>query len=693
MSILGLTTSNLNMRKLFLYIFFCLALVAQAQIIEPLHWSVAVKALTDSTAEVLLTAKIDQGWHLYTQDIPEDGPHATVFTFAQKTIGKTRTSAPVHKSYDENFEMDLTYYETKATFRQVIVCREGEKLSGSVEYMACNDQMCLPPDTWEWTKTAPAAPVAEEVNTPAAPVVEETVVDSAVEPTQTIDSVLLDKPATQEMPTEPTTETSAEEHSIWWVFLMGLAAGLLAIFTPCVWPIIPMTVSFFLKRAGAAAKKAEKAAAASGNEADIKQAALLRKKAERQGLRDAVLYGLAIIFIYVTLGVLVTLIFGASALNALSTNAVVNLIFFAILVVFAASFFGAFELTLPSSWSTKLDSKSSSTSGFLSILFMAFTLVIVSFSCTGPIIGTLLVEAAGKSLLAPTIGMLGFAIALALPFTLFAMFPSVLKKLPKSGGWMNTFKVTLAFLELALSLKFLSVADLAYGWHILDREVFVSLWIVIFALLGIYLLGLISFPHDDEDHRKTSVSRFFMAVISLAFAMYMVPGLWGAPLRAISAFAPPMSTQDWQAGQGENIQKNVEEGIARFDDFDKGMAFAKKHNMPVFLDFNGYGCVNCRKMEAAVLSKPQVEEHMAKYVIISLIVDDKTKLPEPVVVMENGKEKTLKTIGDKWSYLQRSEYGANAQPYYIQLSATGERLSESYSYDEDIDKFLQWLKY
>jgi thiol:disulfide interchange protein DsbD len=338
---------------------------------------------------------------------------------------------------------------------------------------------------------------------------------------------------------------------------------------------------------------------------------------------------------------------------------------------------------------------------------MAFTLVIVSFSCTGPIIGTLLVEAAGKSLLAPTMGMLGFAIALALPFSLFAMFPSVLKKLPKSGGWMNTFKVTLAFLELALALKFLSVADLAYGWHILDREVFVSLWIVIFSLLGCYLLGLISFPHDDEDHRKTSVSRLFLAIISLAFAMYMVPGLWGAPLRAISAFAPPMTTQDWVMTPGAapahgqlpttNSQYTTmtnHGGQITFTDYEEGMAYAKENNMPVFLDFNGFGCVNCRKMEAAVLSKPEVAEHMHKYVLISLIVDDKTKLPEPITVEENGKTVTLKTIGDKWSHMQRAHYQSNAQPYYVQLDADGNRIVEgSYAYDEDIQKFLNWLKY
>ena len=503
-----------------------------------------------------------------------------------------------------------------------------------VRYNACDDKMCTAPETWEYVLAG--------------------------------------------------DEVKGEGQSIWIIFLMGLLGGLLAIFTPCVWPIIPMTVSFFIKRGGAA-----------------------KGTTNATVVRDAILYGLSIVIIYVGLGLLVTLVFGASALNALSTNAVVNIIFFLILVLFAASFFGAFEITLPSSWSTALNSKSSNTTGFLSILLMAFTLVIVSFSCTGPIIGTLLVEAAGKSILAPAMGMLGFAIALALPFSLFAMFPSVLKKLPKSGGWMNTFKVTLAFLELALALKFLSVADLAYGWHILDREVFVSLWIVIFSLLGCYLLGLISFPHDDEDQRKTSVPRLFLAIISLAFAMYMVPGLWGAPLRAISAFAPPMTTQDWvmtPGGQviGERLEVKGEGyatmtnhgGQITFTDYEEGMAYAKANNMPVFLDFNGFGCVNCRKMEAAVLSKPEVAEHMHKYVLISLIVDDKTKLAEPISVEENGKTVTLKTVGDKWSHMQRSHYQSNAQPYYVQLDADGNRIVESsYAYDEDIQKFLEWLKY
>ena len=509
-----------------------------------------------------------------------------------------------------------------------------------VRYNACDDKMCTAPETWEFVSVG-----------------DEAIGDKA---------------------------KGEGEQSIWWIFVMGLLGGLLAIFTPCVWPIIPMTVSFFIKRGGAA-----------------------KGTTNAQVVRDAILYGLSIVIIYVGLGLLVTLVFGASALNALSTNAVVNIIFFLILVLFAASFFGAFEITLPSSWSTALNSKSSNTTGFLSILLMAFTLVIVSFSCTGPIIGTLLVEAAGKSLLAPAMGMLGFAVALALPFSLFAMFPSVLKKMPKSGGWMNTFKVTLAFLELALALKFLSVADLAYGWHILDREVFVSLWIVIFSLLGCYLLGLISFPHDDDDHRKTSVPRLFLAIISLAFAMYMVPGLWGAPLRAISAFAPPMNTQDWvmtSGGQviGERLEVKGGEyktmtnhgGQITFTDYEEGMAYAKENNMPVFLDFNGFGCVNCRKMEAAVLSKPEVAEHLHKYVLISLIVDDKTKLAEPIEVEENGKKVTLKTIGDKWSYMQRVQYQSNAQPYYVQLDADGNRIVEtSYAYDEDIEKFLNWLKY
>ena len=565
--------------------------------------------------------------------------------WAGEIVGDSvRLTATIEKGWHLNIiELGDGFYidEYEGTFTETVAKADTIR----VRFNACDDKMCTAPENWEFVALG--------------------------------DEAIGDKVKGDE------TKDGETAKSIWWVFVMGLLGGLLAIFTPCVWPIIPMTVSFFIKRGGAA-----------------------KGTTNAQVVRDAVLYGLSIVIIYVGLGLLVTLIFGASALNALSTNAVVNIIFFLILVLFAASFFGAFEITLPSSWSTKLNSKSSNTTGFLSILLMAFTLVIVSFSCTGPIIGTLLVEAAGKSLLAPAMGMLGFAIALALPFSLFAMFPSVLKKLPKSGGWMNTFKVTLAFLELALALKFLSVADLAYGWHILDREVFVALWIVIFSLLGLYLLGLISFPHDDEDHRKTSVPRLFLAIISLAFAMYMVPGLWGAPLRAISAFAPPMTTQDWVMTPGQAIGQSGDQAIGEyktmsnhggqitFTDYEEGMAYAKENDMPVFLDFNGFGCVNCRKMEAAVLSKPEVAEHMHKYVLISLIVDDKTKLEEPITVEENGKNVTLKTVGDKWSHMQRAYYQSNAQPYYVQLDADGNKIVEtSYAYDEDIEKFLEWLAY
>ncbi len=458
----------------------------------------------------------------------------------------------------------------------------------------------------------------------------------------------------------PSDSTDAESaHGLWWIFLMGALAGLLAIFTPCVWPIIPMTVSFFIKRSGGQ-----------------------RGQRTKGAIMDAILYGLSIIVIYVGLGLLVTLVFGASALNAMSTNAVVNLIFFAVLVLFSASFFGAFEITLPSSWSTNMNSKSRSTTGFLSVLFMAFTLVIVSFSCTGPIIGTLLVEAAGKSLLAPTIGMFGFALALALPFSLCAMFPSVLSKLPKSGGWMNTFKVTLAFLELALSLKFLSVADLAYGWHILDREVFVALWVAIFFLLGLYLIGLISFPGDDEEHRKTGVSRLFLGLISLAFSFYLLPGLWGAPLKAVSAFAPPRSTQDWVLMPGQIGAAAVTNEDAHFTDFEEGVAYAQAHNMPVLLDFTGYGCVNCRKMDEYVIDNADVQARLKNYVIISLYVDDKRKRAD-------GKG----SIGDWNSRIQREQYGSNAQPFYVQLDVDGNKVGDPKAFTIDPEEFLQWLQF
>ena len=419
-----------------------------------------------------------------------------------------------------------------------------------------------------------------------------------------------------------------------------------------------MTVSFFLKR---------------------------NKNDKAKGIRDAWTYGASIVVIYVTLGLAITLIFGASALNALSTNAVFNLLFCLMLVVFAASFFGAFEITLPSKWSNAVDSKAEATTGLLSIFLMAFTLALVSFSCTGPIIGFLLVElGTSGSILAPTIGMLGFAIALALPFTLFALFPTWLKSMPKSGGWMNVIKVTLGFIELAFALKFLSVADLAYGWRILDRETFLAIWIALFALLALYLLGKIKFPHDDDD-TKIGVPRFFLALASLSFAIYMVPGLWGAPLKAISAFSPPMSTQDF------NLYTN--EVHAQFDDYDLGMAYARQHGKPVMLDFTGYGCVNCRKMELAVWTDNRVSDLINNdYVLITLYVDNKTPLPAPMKVVENGKERTLRTVGDKWSYLQRVKFGANAQPFYVLIDNDGQPLNKSYSYNEDIPAYIDFLE-
>ena len=460
---------------------------------------------------------------------------------------------------------------------------------------------------------------------------------------------------------------NAADQAWWKIFLLGFLGGLVALLTPCVWPINPMTVSIFLKRS----------------------------RDKRKGIRDAATYNKNIVVIYVLLGLVITGIFGASALNALSTNAVFDIFFCLMLLVFAASFFGAFEITLPSSWSNAVDSKAESTTGLLSIFLMAFTLALVSFSCTGPIIGFLLVEVSTSgSILATTVGMLGFAIDLALPITLFDMFQAWLKTMPKSGNWMNCVKVTLGFLELAFALKFLSVADLAYGWHILDREAFLSLWIVIFALLGAYLIGWLRFPHDEDEYdesgnvvvyHRTSVTRFFMALVSFAFAIYMVPGLWGAPLKAISAFSPPMNTQDFYLYEIEVK--------AQFMDYDAGMEYARQQGKPVMIDFTGYGCVNCRKMELAVRADQKVADIMQNdYVLITLYVDEKTKLPESIKVTENGQERTLRTVGDKWSYLQRSKFGANAQPFYVLLDNEGKPLNKSYSYDEDVNKYIDFLQ-
>ena len=568
---------------------------------------------------------------------------------------------------DPIFEMEVKFFEGTAKFSQKVKLTGGDYLiTGYLEFGACNDQNCLPPTSVDFSYKGTVAAAASATSAPAkteeaaAPAESTETVDSTAAVTtapQTLQEATdYWKPVIKELSNYGSTEEQ-ESHSWIYIFFTGLVGGILALFTPCVWPIIPMTVSFFLKRT----------------------------KDKKKGIRDAWTYGASIVVIYVALGLAITLIFGASALNALSTNAIFNILFFLMLVIFAASFFGAFEITLPSKWSNAVDSKAEATTGLLSIFLMAFTLSLVSFSCTGPIIGFLLVEVSTTgSVVAPAIGMLGFAIALALPFTLFAMFPSWLKSMPKSGGWMNVIKVVLGFLELAFALKFLSVADLAYGWRLLDRETFLALWIVIFALLGMYLLGKIKFPHDD-DNNKVGVGRFFLALISLAFAVYMIPGLWGAPLKAVSAFAPPMQTQDF------NLYKN--EVHAKFTDFDAGMEYARQNNKPVMIDFTGYGCVNCRKMELAVWTDPKVSQMLNDdYVLITLYVDEKTKLPEPIKVTENGTERTLRTIGDKWSYLQRSKFGANAQPFYVLLDNEGMPLNKSYSYDEDIAKYVDFLQ-
>ena len=641
--------------------FIAIAVFAQFQ--EPVTWNVKFEKLSDTEAEISFVGQIERGWHVYSTDLGDGGPISATFN-VDKIVGAKAdgTLKPVGKevsAFDKMFSMQVRYFEKRAQFVQKLTLEGGPyEVTGYLEYGACNDENCLPPTPVEFSFKGEVAAVANAI-TPATSADETPVAEVAETPAPANESISGDlwTPVIDKLQSFGTTEVPTDI-SLWAIFIAGFLGGFVALFTPCVWPIIPMTVSFFLKR---------------------------NKNDKAKGIRDAWTYGASIVVIYVTLGLAITLIFGASALNALSTNAVFNLLFCLMLVVFAASFFGAFEITLPSKWSNAVDSKAEATTGLLSIFLMAFTLALVSFSCTGPIIGFLLVElGTSGSILAPTIGMLGFAIALALPFTLFALFPTWLKSVPKSGGWMNVIKVTLGFIELAFALKFLSVADLAYGWRILDRETFLAIWIALFALLALYLLGKIKFPHDDDD-TKIGVPRFFLALASLSFAIYMVPGLWGAPLKAISAFSPPMSTQDF------NLYTN--EVHAQFDDYDLGMAYARQHGKPVMLDFTGYGCVNCRKMELAVWTDNRVSDLINNdYVLITLYVDNKTPLPAPMKVVENGKERTLRTVGDKWSYLQRVKFGANAQPFYVLIDNDGQPLNKSYSYNEDIPAYIDFLE-
>ena len=665
----------------------CLVCFVQAQILTPVTWKIHLDDTGASEKSIVFTATADKGWHLYDMNLPEGGPISTSFTFETLTgaelIGTPTASVAPTTVYDEQFAMNLRWYPGTASFTQKFKVTDAAtfKMEGQIEFMACNDETCLPPDQidFSYTKrdirmegaatgtteeTVEPEPSAEEpTEAPATPATDTPAVgDQPKSQASHAPAVLTDAPALwtpviDQLKAFGDATVAAADTSWLFIFFAGFLGGFIALLTPCVWPMIPMTVSFFLKRT----------------------------KDRKKAIRDAVTYGLSIIVIYLVMGLLITGLFGASALNNLSTNAIFNIIFFLLLVVFAVSFFGAFELVLPAAWTNKMDAKADSTTGFLSIFFMSFTLVLVSFSCTGPIIGTLLVQAASMgTAVGPAIGMFGFALALSIPFSLFAIFPNLLQNMPKSGGWLNSVKVVLGFLELALALKFLSVADLAYGWRLLDRETFIVLWIVIFCMLGAYLLGKIKFSHDSEV-KYVSVPRLFMSIISFAFALYMVPGLWGAPLKAISAFAPPLYTQDFNLYESEVH--------AAFDDYEAGMAYAKKVGKPVMIDFSGYGCVNCRKMEASVWTDPKVKQLLEQdYVLITLIVDDKTNLPAPIEIQENGKVRKLKTVGDKWSYLQRSKFGANAQPFYILLDGEGMPLAPSYAFDEDVSKYIQFLQ-
>ena len=657
-----------------------------AQVIrDAVTWSRSVEDKSPTEKVLVFTATVKDPWHLYGTELPKGGPTPTHLLVdkiegAELVGGLTSMQKPIEK-YDPNFEMTLRFFSGKVTFRQKIRITDPKKFAfvGAIRYMACNDEQCLPPANWEFTvqpkelgKLGDAAATKLTEETPAtteatATSLGEPSADSvasvdtlsvAPQDTAALASSDLWAPVIPELKAYGDKALNQAEGSLWMLLVGGFLGGLVALVTPCVWPMIPMTVSFFLKRSSD------------------------RKK----GIRDALLYGIGIIVIYVSLGLIVSAVFGSDALNNLATNAIFNVAFFILLVIFAISFFGAFELVLPASWTAKMDAKADSASGFISIFFMAFTLALVSFSCTGPIIGTLLVQAATSSsgMLAPAVGMLGFALALALPFTLFAIFPNLLQSMPKSGGWMNSVKVVLAFIELALALKFLSIADLAYGWRILDREVFLSLWIVIAILLGLYLLGKIRFPHDAPQE-KTPIPALFLAIISFSFAVYMMPGLVGAPLRAISAFAPPLRTQDLNLYNGEVH--------AKFDDYDAGMAYARQVGKPVMIDFSGYGCVNCRKMEASVWIDPNVKHMLEEdYVLITLMVDEKAPLKEPIEIIENGEKVKLRTVGDKWSYFQRMKFGANAQPFYVLLDHQGKPLAPSYAFNEDVSAYLNFLK-
>ena len=685
-------------KALLTWICLVIVLAVKAQMVDPVHFKAELKTGNGAEAEIVFHATIDQGWHVYSTEIGEDGPIEATFNVVKmegaELVGKLMPKGNVIKKMDKLFGMELKYFEGEATFVQKIRFTKPEyDIDCYLEYGACSDASCMPPSEVVLKQSGKSPVVAnsdqKEIKEDKKEIEEDKgqLLDTTKAEVTSSDSVYLPlsssissgstdlwEPVIDELRSLGSGEDLAEK-SLWWLLLMGFLAGLAAVCMPCIWPIIPMTVSFFLKRAK---DQTTPGPSYSGGEA------------RRRGIRDAITYGLSIMVIYVGLGLLVTAIFGSDTLNSLSTSAVFNVFLFLLLVVFACSFFGWFEIKLPDSWANSVDTKASQTSGLVSIFLMAFTLVLVSFSCTGPIIGMLLVQTTTTgNWLAPAIGMFAFALALALPFTIFAMFPSWLKSAPKSGSWMTTIKVVLGFIELAFSLKFLSVADLAYGWHILDREVFLSLWIVIFAMLGAYLVGWLKFQEDEIGgnlNKPMPVVCILVGMLSFAFSVYMVPGLWGAPCKAVSAFAPPISTQDF------NLSEKVIE--AEFNDYESGMATARSKGKPVFLDFTGYGCVNCREMEGTVWTDPRVSSKLKNdYVLISLYVDDKTPLKEPIVVTDaQGNQKTLRTVGAKWSYLQSHKFGANAQPFYVAVDPfTGKPLTGSRGHNKDVAAYVDFL--
>ena len=653
-----------------------MVLTAMAQMEDPVKFTAEIKTGKTAEAEIVFSGRIEAGWHIYSTNLGSSGPTEASFHVNKadgiELVGKLMPRGKEKSHFDQMFGMNVRYFEGTAQFVQKIrFTKPTYTIDAYLEYGVCSDENCLPPGEVALKKSgkspavaAATEPAAAEVAETAAPVVADSTVapaDSAVAPVTASTETLWWQPVTEQLEALD-SEANIATHSLWYIFIVGFIGGLLALVMPCIWPIIPVTISFFLKRA---------------------------KDDRRKGIKDAMTYGLSIVVIYLGLGLLITAIFGPSKLNELSTSAVFNVILFLLLLVFAFSFFGWFEIKLPDRWANAVDSKASSTTGLISIFLMAFTLVLVSFSCTAPIIGLLLVQTVTTGdWLAPTIGMLGFALALALPFTLFALFPSWLKSAPRSGSWMTTIKVVLGFVELAFSLKFLSVADLAYGWHLLDREVFLSLWIVIFGAMGLYLIGKLKFQEDavgGEIDKPMPVPCIMAGLCAIAFAIYMVPGLWGAPCKAISAFAPPINTQDFNLNT-----KTVE---AHYHSYEEGMAAAKAQGKPVLIDFTGFGCVNCRKMEAAVWTDPTVADKLTKdYVLISLFVDDKTPLPEPIHVKDaEGNPKTLRTVGDKWAYLEQTKFGALTQPFYVPVDNDGNPLNGSFSYKEDVPEFLEFL--